>query len=299
MQPYLYWSCGAATIQEPCSTDLPAPNFEWSYSFGSGFQGTDLMANDLYVAAYFVGSRPSVSGPEITQVANAEGDSPTIAPNTWVEIKGVDLAPAGDTRIWLGSDFAGNEMPTQLDKVSVTVSSKSAFVYYISPTQINVLTPPDAISGPLQVVVTNNGTSSASFTAQGQALSPSFFVFNGGPYIAASHANGTLLGPASLYPGSTTPAKPGETIVLYANGFGQTSVPVVSGSILQSGSLSPLLVVKIGGIAATVQFAGLVSPGEYQFNVVVPVATPDGDQPVVASYDGLTTQSGTLIAIQR
>ena len=125
---------------------------------------------------------------------------------------------------------------------------------------------------------------SASFTAQAQALSPSFFVFNGGPYVAATHANGTLLGPASLYPGSTTPAKPSETIVLYANGFGQTSTPVVSGSILQSGILSPLPVIKIGGVAATVQFAGLVAPGEFQFNVVVPSSLANGDQTITATY---------------
>jgi uncharacterized protein (TIGR03437 family) len=182
--------------------------------------------------------------------------------------------------------------------VSATVNGKSAYVYYISPTQINILTPPDAMSGPIQVVVANNGTPSAGFTAQAQALSPSFFVFNGGPYVAATHANGTLLGPASLYPGSTTPAKPGETIVLYANGFGPTSTPVVSGSILQSGSLSPQPVIRIGGITATVQFAGLVSPGEFQFNVVVPGGTPDGDQPITATYNGASTQAGMLIAIQ-
>lgn len=45
------------------------------------------------------------SGPVISLVANAEGESPMIAPNTWVEIKGSNLAPAGDARIWQGSDF--------------------------------------------------------------------------------------------------------------------------------------------------------------------------------------------------
>ncbi len=237
------------------------------------------------------------TGPVISLVANAEGESTTIAPNTWVEIKGSNLAPAGDSRIWQGSDFVGNTMPTQLDKVNVTVNGKNAYLYYISPTQANVLTPPDAMSGPVQVVLTNEGAS-ASFTAQAQPTAPSFFVFNGGPYIAATHANGTLLGPVSLYPGSTTPARPGETVVLYANGFGQTSAPVVSGSIVQSGSLSPQPVIKIGGITATVQFAGLVSPGEFQFNVVVPGNTPNGDQPITATYNGSTTQGGTLIAIQ-
>ena len=55
MQPYLYWACEGATILGACQTDGPAPNFEWSFSFGNGFQGTDILANDLYVTAYFVG----------------------------------------------------------------------------------------------------------------------------------------------------------------------------------------------------------------------------------------------------
>jgi uncharacterized protein (TIGR03437 family) len=237
------------------------------------------------------------TSPAIRMVANAEGESPAIAPNTWVEIKGTGLAPAGDARIWQGSDFVNGQMPTKLDGFSATVNGKSAYLYYISLGQVNILTPPDAMSGPVQVVVTNNGTPSATFTAQAQPLSPSFFVFDG-THVAAVHLNGGLLGPNSLYPGSTTPAKPGETVVLYANGFGLTSIPAVSGSPNQGGTLSPLPVVKIGGIAATVLFAGLVAPGEFQFNVVVPTSTPDGDQPIVASYNGLSTKSGTEITVQ-
>jgi uncharacterized protein (TIGR03437 family) len=133
---------------------------------------------------------------------------------------------------------------------------------------------------------------------QAQALSPSFFVFNGGPYVAATHLNGSYLGPTTLYPGLTTPAKPNEIVVLYANGFGTTSTPVVSGSVTQSGTLSPLPVVKIGGITATVQFAGLSAVGEFQFNVVIPSGLPNGDQSIAATYGGQTTQSGTLITVQ-
>jgi uncharacterized protein (TIGR03437 family) len=150
----------------------------------------------------------------------------------------------------------------------------------------------------VQVVVTNNGAATGAFTAQAQPLSPSFFVFNGGPYAAATHVNGTFLGPASLYAGVTTPAQPGETVVLYGNGFGPTSTPVVSGSTAQTGSLSPLPVIKIGGIAATVQFAGLVAAGQYQFNVVVPSNLANGDQSITATYGGQTTQAGTLITVQ-
>ncbi len=238
-------------------------------------------------------------GPIISQVANAEGESPIIAPNTWLEIKGQNLAPSGDTRIWQPSDFSGNAMPTQLDKVSATVNGKSAYVYYISPTQINILTPPDALSGQVAVAVTNNGTSSAFFTAPAQSISPSFFVFNGGPYVAAEHLNFSLVGPTTLYPNSSTPAAPGETVILYANGFGPTSIPVVSGSIAQSGTLSPLPAITIGGVAATVTFAGLVAPGEFQFNVIVPSTLSNGDQSIVATYGGQSTQPGSLITIKK
>lgn len=298
IQPYLYWTCGAAAIQSPCSSDQPAPNFEWSYSFGSGFQGTDLLANSLYVTAYFIGNRTSSTGPEISYVDNAAGESPTIAPNTWVEVKGVNLAQPGNTRVWNASDFVGSQMPTQLDHVSVTVNGKSAYVYYISPTQINILTPPDAMSGPVQVLVNNSGSASATFTAQAQPLSPSFFVFTGGIYAIAAHPDGTLVGPPALYPGSTTPARQGETIMIYANGFGPTSAPVISGSVTQGGFLSPAPVVTIGGKSAVVAFAGLISPGLFQFNVVVPPDVPDGDLALVATYGGSSTQPGTSIAVQ-
>jgi uncharacterized protein (TIGR03437 family) len=235
--------------------------------------------------------------PAIRLVANAEGESPTIAPNTWVEIKGTGLAPAGDTRIWQGSDFVNNQMPSKLDGVSVTVNGKSAYVYYISLGQVNILTPPDSMTGPVQVVVTNGATASTAFTAQAQPISPSFFVFNG-TYVAAEHLNYSFVGPVSLYPGLSTPAKPGEIVSLYANGFGPTSVPVVSGSPTQSGSLAAPPVIKIGGVNAIVQYYSLVAPGEFLFNVVVPASLADGDQPITATYNGSTSQPGTLITIQ-
>jgi uncharacterized protein (TIGR03437 family) len=191
----------------------------------------------------------SGSMPAITLVQNAEGGAATIAPNTWATLKGSNLAPAGDSRIWQTSDFVNTQMPTQLDGVAVTMNGENAFVYYISPTQINVLTPPDLATGTIQVQVTTGGGTSTAFTAQAQAESPSFFIFGGAPYVAATHAGGSLVGPTSLYPNQSTPAARGETIVLYANGFGPTTTAVVKGSETQSGSLNPLPVIAIGGIS--------------------------------------------------
>ena len=52
---------------------------------------------------------------------------------------------------------------------------------------------------------------------------PSFLEFTPAGYIAATHLNFTLLGPTTLYPGASTPANPGETVIIYAVGFGNPS----------------------------------------------------------------------------
>jgi uncharacterized protein (TIGR03437 family) len=238
------------------------------------------------------------NGPVVTLVSNAATRSLVVAPNTWVQILGVNLSRAGDARSWQTSDFVNNQLPTQLDGVSVTVNGKSAYVSYISPTQVNILTPPDAVQGTVAVQLTSGGVPAAPFTVAAQTTSPTFFLI-GGPYVAAEHANGSYLGPPSLYPGVTTPAKPGEIVVLYGNGFGATTVPVVSGSLMQSGTLPGALTVTIGGAPAQVQYAGLGAfPGEYQFNVMVPASAADGDNPVVATYNGQSTQAGVLLTVQ-
>jgi uncharacterized protein (TIGR03437 family) len=76
-------------------------------------------------------------------------------------------------------------------------------------------------------------------------------------------------------------------------------VPITSGSITQSGTLTPLAVIQIGGVRATVQFAGLVFPRKFQFNVVIPPTLGNGDQPITATYGGFSTQSGMLTTVHK
>jgi len=239
----------------------------------------------------------TLSGPVITQVANAFGESPVIAPNTWIFIKGFNLAAA--TRTWTEADFVNDQMPTQLDGVSVTVNGKKAFVYYISSVQINVLTPPDAMTGPVQVLVTFNSAVSNISIVQAQAQSLSFFEFPVGNlhYVVAQHLDATTIGPTSL---SLVPAKPGEIIYVAANGFGPTGVPIVSGARTQTGNLPPPFpVITVGGIPASVSFAGLVRPpGLFFIFFQVPSTAPDGDLTLAATYNGLSIQSNLLIPVR-
>jgi uncharacterized protein (TIGR03437 family) len=235
------------------------------------------------------------SNPSVSLVANAFGETATIAPNTWIEIKGTNLA--SNTRIWQDSDFVNNRMPIALDGTGAKVNGNSAFVYYISPTQVNILTPPDALSGTVEVQLTN-GSVTSSMTVAAQALAASFFVFDG-VHATATHLNGGLVGPTTLYPGFSTPASPNEPLILYANGLGPTSSPVVSGAVTQGGTLPQLPLVKIGGVTANVTFAGLVSPGLFQLNVIVPPSVPDGDLPLTGTYNGVPMQSGVILTVRR
>lgn len=230
----------------------------------------------------------AAQGPTIASVDTASG-GPLIAPNTYIEIKGANLATTGP-RIWTGPDFVNNQLPLIMDGVSVTINGKKAYIYYISSSQINVLTTPDLVEGPVVIQVSNSLGTSAPFTAQMRRKSPAFLLSDL-RQVAARHLNGDQIGAPGSIPGvKLTPAKPGETVVLFGNGWGQTTTPVVPGALTQSGPLPVIPVIKIGGVQADVQFAGLSAVGEFQFNVVVPASVQDGDNALAAELDGKVVQ---------
>lgn len=231
----------------------------------------------------------------ITAVADGASFQSDFASATWVSIFGTNLSQT--TRGWQASDFVGALLPTSLSGVSVTINGLPAYVEYISPTQINVLAPDDSTLGPVQVQVTAPEGTSNSFTAQKQQLALAFFTIGGG-YIAALHANYTLVGKPNLLPGVVTqPAKPGEIILVYATGFGPTNPPAPSAQLVATPAmLANSVQVTIGGAGASVGYAGLVEAGLYQLNVTVP-NVPDGDAVVLAQIGNVQTQAGVLITV--
>jgi uncharacterized protein (TIGR03437 family) len=279
-----------------------------TYSNGSTIAYTYDKAGNL------VSRSVQSSSPTISSVTTAYA-GPIIAQNTFIVIKGANLVPANTPAsgaIWSSApSFLAGQMPTQLNGVSVTVDNRPAFVYFYcsaatdpqcSQDQLNILTPLDTATGPVPVVVTSGTTSSPPFTVGMQAVAPSFLLFGATQYITATHADSTLLGPASLSVQGYTfsPAHPGEEIVLYAVGFGLPSATLTNGSSIQSGSLPVLPVCTLGGNSAPVAFAGLNGiAGLYQLNLTIPLAATNGDNPVSCTYGGSTTPAGDLITVQR
>jgi uncharacterized protein (TIGR03437 family) len=248
--------------------------------------------------------------PTVTSVRNgADGYLQTIQSNSWVTIYGSNLAPAGSGRTWGNQDIVNGRLPLNLDGVSVTIDGKPAYVEYISPTQVNVLAPDDAVTGPVSVVVANGGSDSAAFSAQVQTYSPAFFTFpppNQG-YIAATvlgEPSGAFdyLAPAgALGAGaSSRPARAGDIVELYATGFGPTNPKPPDGQVFFGAyPTATTVTVTIGGLNATVAWAGLSSAGLYQLNVIVPAGLSNGDHLVVAMVGGVQSRSGAFIPAQQ
>jgi len=249
------------------------------------------------IAVTLVGAG-SPPAPAITAVSNAASFQPSAASATWLSVFGSNLSSV--TYTWQASDFVNGALPTSLEGVSATINGIPAFVEYISPTQINLLAPDDATTGAVQVQVTVAGHASNSLTIDKTAFAPAFFSIDNGVYVAAQHADYTLIGSANLLPGVTTsPARPGETIILYGTGFGATDPPSPTGQLVASpASLADSVQVRIGGTLANVAYAGLIGPGDYQLNVTVP-SLSNGDASIVASIGGISTQPGLSITIQQ
>jgi uncharacterized protein (TIGR03437 family) len=247
--------------------------------------------------------RIAATPPVISAVTDDAGYQQGISPGAWIAIFGTNLAYT--TRLWLDSEILGGKLPTLLDGVSVSIDGKLAAVNYISPLQLNVQVPDDTATGPVTVAVTTpQGT--ATFTTTMQTFSPGLFMYPAANarYVAAQHADYSILGPPGLYPGASSPAKPGEVIILYTTGFGPTSPPTPSGQVVTSAApvvnlnLSPISM-TIGGLPAQVQWAGISTlAGVWQLNVQVPPGAPTGDAAVVAQIGGKSTQAGAFVTVQ-
>ncbi len=230
-------------------------------------------------------------------VVNAASSDAGATPGAWVSIHGFRLSTT--TRTWNAGDISNGQLPTSLDGVSVSINGKKAYVYYISPKQINVQAPADTLSGSVQVVVTNSNGTSASTTVQLQTVLPGFFRLTE-DYVTATDSLGGYVAPANLVSGLLTmPAKPGDTITLWGTGFGPTNPGLNAGEVVTNASpLMNPVTLRIGQATAQVNYAGVTGVGVYQFNVVVP-DLPNGDYPVRAQVAGVWTNTVPRLRIQR
>jgi uncharacterized protein (TIGR03437 family) len=236
----------------------------------------------------------------LASVVNGASFQPGIVPGSWATIQGVNLSAVTDT--W-DNFIVNGKLPTTVDGVSVTVGGQAAYIYYVSPGQINFIVP-EVPAGSQQVTVQNSaGTSSPSMVTVG-TYGPAFFPWPNNQVVATRQdfslaaKNGTFAGAA------TVPAKPGDTIILWGTGFGPTNPTPGQGEETPGNatySTSTLPTVTIDNLSATVYGAALAPgfAGLYQVAIQVPASLGNGDWPIVASIGGVSSPSGTVLTVQQ
>jgi uncharacterized protein (TIGR03437 family) len=235
--------------------------------------------------------------PLIGGVSNAASGQTAIAPNTWVTIYGANFTPAGFSDDWSKSIVNGN-LPTTLDGVSVSVGGIPAYVNYVSPGQINILTP-NVASGSASVTVTTAGAgTTAPVMVTAQQFSPAFFPWPNGQPVA-THLDYSWAVKNGSFGATTVPAKPGEYIILWGTGFGPTTPTAPVGVTIPASTTynaaNPISV-TIGNTPASVYGTALASGfgGLYQVVALVPATLSNGDYALVATVGGVATASTTL-----
>lgn len=148
------------------------------------------------------------------------------------------------------------------------------------------------------------GEASAPVTVQIVPIAPGVFTIPPGVGNAVLVTNdGMIAAPTSAagvigFP--TRPVHPGERAFFYATGLGDVTPPLKEGfndlKTTHAANITPI--VRIGGIAAVVEFAGAAPefPGVYQINIIVPLNAPIGDKiPLqIETNGGLTTDQATI-----
>ena len=251
------------------------------------------------------GSLPSIMPGGVVS-ASSFGQFKSIAPGSWIEIYGSNLAI--DSRTWAGSDFNGVNAPTSLDGTTVTIGGQPAFIDYISPSQVNAQVPSNVASGSQQVIVTTATGPSAPYTITVNAteaglLAPASFNVGGVQYTAALFTDGvTYVLPPGAIPGVTSRrAQPGDAITLYGVGFGPVVPSIPAGQIVgQSNTLASALQIKFGATLATTTYDGLApsAVGLYQFNVTVPNIPGSDTVPLTFTLGGVPGTQTLSLAVQ-
>jgi uncharacterized protein (TIGR03437 family) len=247
-------SLDASTI----STDSDGiARFRWTPSTSAGTLRVTLDGgSEITVSA--------VPLPSVTPngIVNAASYVPAITPGSLATIFGT-LLTAGVTA------HAFPPLPFGLSGVQVMVNGLPAQLLYVSDSQINFLVPAAITGETATIEITNPAGSSSPFAAQVRPVSPGIFFGEG-------NAGAVLIANTGLTT-AERPAVAGDYLEIYCTGLGGASADMTQAAI---GGVPAM----VSSVTALTQF-----PGLYQINIVVPEGVPSGDQPLVVTANGATS----------
>jgi uncharacterized protein (TIGR03437 family) len=239
--------------------------------------------------------------PVVSQVVNgASGIAGGVSPGEILTVRGYSVGAAQTGAL---KSSASGLVESSLNGLQVTFDGKAAPLIYTSPSQTNLIVPYEVAGKTSTVMQVTYAAAAGTFQTNAWALpvvaaAPGIFTVD-----ATGTGQGAILNQDGTVNGAANPAARGSVISIYATGEGQTSPAGITGSVTGSNVKTPLLpvTVTIGGIGATVQYAGS-APGSVagllQVNAVVPAGVSPGSAiPVVVNVGGISSQGGVTIAV--
>lgn len=162
------------------------------------------------VATQSLLTRPEYSEASITSAAG--GEAGRIAPNSIISLYGKNLSQI----VWAISpqDLSRGILPTAtpFDAVYLQIQDRRIPLFYVSPTQINALIPPDVLPGMRRIQLSRDLLAGPVVTIAVAPEAPELFRMPEG-FVAATHADGRVVTVEH-------PAEADEVIVAYGTGFG-------------------------------------------------------------------------------
>ncbi|HJZ96434.1 MAG TPA: hypothetical protein VKE70_07995 [Candidatus Solibacter sp.] len=235
--------------------------------------------------------------PSIAAVTNAASFlTGPVAPGEIITIFGSGLGPPAG--VPLTSDLITNgQLPKTLGGVQALIGGFPAPLLYAGAAQISAIVPyeittPVFVASP-SLQVSYAGQISPPSVLQQIATSPAIFTTG-----SKGTGQGAILNSDLSVNASDNPAHPGDIVVLYMTGEGQTSPAGATGKITPAAGPYPQTLlpptVTIGGQTAQLLFYG-EAPGQVaglmQINVQIPASTSPGDVPVVVTIGTAASQS--------
>ena len=227
-----------------------------------------------------------------SSTVNSASLAKTIAPGTIVSISGANFA---------GSSLSASSvpLPTVLGDTGVTFNGAAVPLFFVSNGEVLAQAPFDLPVGVAASIQVRRGNSLSTVRkANVAAVSPGIFTVD-----PASGAGAVLhASDYSLVTGSS-PARPGESLLIYCTGLGPLSTSVKSGELAPSidplAQTTVLPTVTIAGLPATVTYSGLAPGlvGLYQVTVQAPAALPTGNQPVQITTGGVVSNTAMIAAV--
>jgi uncharacterized protein (TIGR03437 family) len=243
---------------------------------------------------------PAETVPKFTAagVVNAASfQAGSVSPGQLVTIFGSDMGPEALTFFQL----VGERIPTAVAGTRVLFNGLPAPVIYSSRGQISAIVP-YGIAGQtnVSVIVESAGRQSEAQTLTVGSASPALFTANqsGTGQCACLNQDNAANGP-------DRPANRGQVAIFYLTGEGQTD-PAGQDGQLATGSVLPKPVlpvtVTIGGIEATIQYAGAApgfTAGLMQVNAVIPEGVVPGTEvPVVIQVGNNRSRAGVTLSVR-